>query len=106
MEWYRAQLKSKLPELFEKWEERIGVKANEVGVKNMRTKWGKCNTKDKRVWINLQLAKKPIEYLEYMVVHELVHLLEKNHMTVFVDYMDKFWPDWRVTKEELMLEYK
>lgn len=100
-EWYRAQLKSKIPELFEKWEARIGVKANEVGVKNMRTKWGTCNTKDKRVWINLQLAKKPVECLEYVVVHELVHLLEKNHTPVFVEYMDKYLPDWRVTKEEL-----
>lgn len=100
-EWYRAQLKSKLPELFEKWETRIGVKANDIGVKNMRTKWGTCNTKDKRVWINLQLAKKPVECLEYVVVHELVHLLEKNHTPAFVGYMDKFLPDWRVTKEEL-----
>lgn len=100
-EWYRAQLKSKIPELFEKWEVRIGVKANEVGVKNMRTKWGTCNTKDKRVWINLQLAKKPVECLEYVVVHELVHLLEKNHTPMFVEYMDKYLPDWRATKEEL-----
>lgn len=100
-EWYRAQLKLKLPELFKKWEARIGVTANDVGVKKMRTKWGTCNTKDKRVWINLQLAKKPVECLEYVVVHELVHLLEKNHTPVFVEYMDKYLPDWRVTKEEL-----
>ncbi len=67
----------------------------------MLTRWGTCNTKDKRIWINLQLAKKPVNCLEYIVVHELVHLIEKNHTTVFVEYMDKFLPDWRVTKDEL-----
>ena len=100
-EWYRAQLKVKLPGLVEKWEGIIGVKANAVGVKNMLTKWGTCNSKDKRVWVNLQLAKKPIECLEYVVVHELVHLLEKNHSPSFLGYMDKFLPDWRITKDEL-----
>lgn len=67
----------------------------------MRTRWGTCNTKDKRIWINLQLAKKPAECLEYVVIHELVHLLEKNHTPVFIAHMDKFLPDWRATKEEL-----
>ncbi len=100
-EWYRAQLKAKLPEFVQKWEVIIGVKANTVGVKNMLTKWGTCNTKDKRIWINLQLAKKPIECLEYVVVHELVHLLEKNHSSAFLGYMDRFLPNWRVTKDEL-----
>jgi predicted metal-dependent hydrolase len=100
-EWYRAQLKERLPEIITKWEEVIGVKAEYFGVKNMRTRWGTCNTKDKRIWINLQLAKKPVECLEYVVVHELVHLLEKNHTQVFLNFMDKFLPDWRVTKEEL-----
>ena len=55
----------------------------------------------KRIWLNLQLAKKPVNCLEYVVVHELVHLLEKNHNAAFVDYMDKFLPNWRVTKDEL-----
>ena len=100
-EWYRKQLKEKLPELVEKWEEIIGVKAETVRVKNMLTRWGTCNTKDKRIWINLQLAKKPIECLEYVVVHELVHLLEKSHNSVFVEYMDKYLPDWRVKKDLL-----
>ncbi|WFF74531.1 M48 family metallopeptidase [Proteiniclasticum sp. QWL-01] len=92
---------TKLPEFINKWEEIIGVKANSVGVKIMRTRWGTCNTKDKRIWINLQLAKKPAECLEYVVIHELVHLLEKNHTPVFIAHMDKFLPDWRATKEEL-----
>jgi predicted metal-dependent hydrolase len=100
-EWYRAELKAKLPALIEKWEKIIGVQINDFGVKNMRTKWGTCNVKDKRIWINLQLAKKPVACLEYIVVHELVHLLEKNHTSVFIEYMDKFLPGWRVTKDEL-----
>lgn len=100
-EWYRAEIKAKLPALIEKWEDTIGVKANSVGVKKMLTRWGTCNVEDKKVWVNLQLAKKPVNCLEYIVVHELVHLLEKNHTNVFVEYMDKFLPDWRIVKEEL-----
>jgi predicted metal-dependent hydrolase len=100
-EWYRAEIKEKLPALIEKWEGAIGVRANAVGVKNMRTRWGTCNVKGRRIWINLQLAKKPVNCLEYIVVHELVHLIEKNHTTVFVEYMDKFLPNWRVVKDEL-----
>lgn len=100
-EWYRTEIKAKLPGLFNKWENVIGVKANAIGVKNMRTRWGTCNTRDKRIWINLQLAKKPVACLEYIVVHELVHLLERNHTPVFYGYMDKFLPDWRLTKDEL-----
>lgn len=100
-EWYRNELKDKIPALIEKWEQIIGVKANSWGVRNMKTRWGTCNTKEKRVWINLQLAKKPVNCLEYVVVHELVHLLEKKHSSVFVEYMDKFLPNWRITKDEL-----
>lgn len=100
-EWYRAQLKAELPALIKKWENIIGVKANFTGVKNMRTRWGSCNVRDKRVWVNLQLAKKPLPCLEYIVVHELVHLLEKNHSQVFYSYMDYFLPDWRAVKAEL-----
>ncbi|NLO40476.1 MAG: M48 family metallopeptidase [Ruminiclostridium sp.] len=101
IEWYRKQLKEKLPMFIEKWEGIIGVQAESVRVKNMLTKWGTCNTQTKHIWINLQLAKKPIECLEYVVVHELVHLLEKTHNSVFIDYMDKYLPDWRVTKDLL-----
>lgn len=101
IEWYREQLKDRLPQLFEKWEKIIGVKAESVRVKDMLTRWGSCNTRDKRIWINLQLAKKPIECLEYVVVHELVHLLEKSHNMVFKGYMDEFLPDWPTTKNLL-----
>ena len=101
IEWYREQLKEKLPGVIKKWEDIIGVKTDSVRIKNMRTRWGTCNTKAKRIWINLQLAKMPTECLEYIVVHELVHLLEKSHNKVFKGYMDKFLPDWRVTKDLL-----
>ncbi len=99
--WYRQQLKEKLPPLFEKWESIIKVKANCFRVKNMKTRWGTCNVRDKRVWINLKLVKKPIECLEYIIVHELVHLLEKSHNEVFTAYLDNFLPDWRIEKAKL-----
>lgn len=100
-EWYRKQLRSKLPPLFDKWEQTIGVHADDVKIKDMLTKWGTCNTIDKRIWINLQLAKKPLRCLEYVVVHELVHLREKSHNTNFILMMDEYLPDWRARREEL-----
>ena len=99
--WYRKQLRSKLPPLIEKWEIVLGVHDNEVKIKDMRTKWGTCNPIAKRIWINLQLVKKPPRCLEYVVVHELVHLLEKSHNGRFVALMDEYLSDWRVRKEEL-----
>lgn len=100
-QWYRKQLIKMLPKLFDKWQGIIGVKAESVRVKNMKTRWGSCNTRDKRIWINVQLAKKPIICLEYVVVHELVHLLEGSHNAVFKNYMDMFLPNWRIIKKEL-----
>lgn len=100
-EWYRAELKEQLPSLIAKWENVIGVKVDFVGVRNMRTRWGSCNITRKRVWFNLQLAKKPVHCLEYVVVHELVHLLERNHNKIFKGYMDRFLPEWRVLKSQL-----
>jgi len=99
--WYRKQLRLKLFPLFEKWEAIIGVHANEVKIKDMLTKWGTCNAVDKRIWINLQLAKKPLPCLEYVVVHELVHFKENTHNQHFVLLMDEYLPDWRARKEIL-----
>ena len=99
--WYREHIKKEIPPLIEKWQNVIPVVINDWGVKNMKTRWGTCNVKDKRIWLNLQLAKKHPPCLEYVVVHELVHLLEKKHNKDFVTYMDKFLPDWRTTKDEL-----
>ena len=107
-DWYRNQLKNKLPEVIQKCEQVVGVHASEWKVKNMRTKWGTCNIDQKRIWINLQLAKKTPECLVYVVTHELVHLLERNHNEQFQKYMDIFLPEWRIVKEKLnqqMLDY-
>ena len=100
-EWYRKQLKQQLPELLEKWEAQIGVKANDWGVKQMKTKWGTCNTDAKRIWLNLELAKKPVICLEYILVHELVHLHERHHNDRFIALMDEFMPKWRLYRDEL-----
>jgi len=99
--WYRDEMKKVLPEMIKKWEKKIGVKSNDFGVKIMRTKWGSCNIEAKRIWLNLELAKKPLECLEYIVVHELVHLLERNHNDKFIRYMNEFMPKWRFHRDEL-----
>lgn len=100
-EWYRSEMKKQVPELIAKWENIIGVKANEWAIKQMRTKWGTCNINQKRVWLNLELSKKPIICLEYIILHELIHLLERNHNDRFVSYMNQFMPKWRIHRDEL-----
>lgn len=100
-EWYREELKREIPILLKKWQDIMGVSINSFGVKDMKTRWGTCNIKDKRIWLNLKLAKRPYKCLEYVVVHELTHIFERNHNDVFKRYMDKFMPDWRNIKEEL-----
>ncbi len=100
-EWYRGQLKRQIPELIEKWEKKLDVKVSERQVKLMKTKWGSCNIQKKRIWINLELAKKPLQCLEYIIVHEIVHLLERHHNDKFLYYMDNFLPNWKQLKTEL-----
>ncbi len=100
-EWYRARLKVRIQPLIQKWQEIIGVQINEWAVKQMKTRWGTCNTRAKRIWINLELAKRSEESLEYIIVHELMHLLERHHNEKFKALMDKYLPDWRVRKERL-----
>ena len=99
--WYRQQLKELIPKYISKWEVRMKVRVAEFGVKKMKTKWGSCNRDAKRIWLNLELAKKPVECLEYIVVHEMIHLLERNHNERFIAYIDKYLPQWRHYKEEL-----
>lgn len=82
-------------------EKVIGVNTKDWGVKRMRTRWGTCNIKAKRIWINLELAKKPIECLEYIIVHELIHLLERLHNDKFKAYMNRFYPKWKMQKKIL-----
>ena len=100
-EWYRSELKALIPHLIKKWEPIMGVKVESWGVKLMKTKWGSCNIAAKRIWLNLELAKKNPACLEYIVVHEMVHLLERLHNQNFVAHMDEFLPNWRSTKAEL-----
>lgn len=100
-EWYRAELKKVLAELLPKWEKTLGVQANEVKVQTMRTKWGSCNTEKGNLLFNIELAKKPYDCIEYVVVHELSHLLERTHNDNFIAYLDKYLPNWKHLKEEL-----
>lgn len=100
-DWYRSQLKEQVPYLLEKWEYVIGVELNDWGIKKMKTRWGSCNQRDKRIWLNLELAKKPLHCLEFIIVHELTHLLERRHNDRFKALMDNFMPEWRYCKEEL-----
>jgi len=100
-EFFRQQLKESVPALITKWEKRMNVHVNEFGIRKMKTKWGTCNREAKRIWLNLELAKKPVECLEYIVVHELAHLLERHHNDRFIALMDGFMPKWRFFKAEL-----
>lgn len=93
--WYREQLRSSAGPLLEEWQDFIGVRLEFWGVKRMKTKWGSCNHQTKRIWLNAELAKKPLACVEYIVVHELVHLLEPSHGDRFVALMDEHLPDWR-----------
>lgn len=99
--YYRERLKARIAELLPVWESKIGVTAADWGVKKMKTKWGSCNTQARRIWLNLELAKKPPECLEFILVHELVHLLERNHNDRFKAHMDKLLPDWRERRDLL-----
>lgn len=100
-EWYRARLKEEIPKLIEKWEKPMGVAVSEFGVKQMKTRWGSCNIRAKRIWLNLELAKKSPACLESVVVHEMVHLLERYHNKRFYRLMDSFFPQWREIEKEL-----
>lgn len=101
LEWYRENLKNIIPVYIEKWEEVMKVKVNNFGIKLMKTRWGTCNVRDKKIWINLELAKKNPRCIEYVVVHEMVHLLERSHNDIFKGYMSKFLPNWKSIKDEL-----
>ena len=99
--WYREHLRSQVPPLLAKWEPKMGVSVNEVCIKKMKTLWGSCNIRAKRVWLNLELAKKPHSCLVYVLVHEMVHLLERDHNDRFRELMDGFLPQWRTYRDEL-----
>jgi predicted metal-dependent hydrolase len=102
--WYRRRLKEEIAPLMAKWEGIIGVKVAEWGVKQMKTKWGTCTIEVRRIWLNLELIKKPVHCLEYIIVHEMMHLLERHHNERFIGYMNRFMPLWQYYREELNRE--
>lgn len=102
--WYRERLRGLVPPLLAKWDSLLGVHASAWGIKKMKTKWGSCNVDSRRIWLNLELAKKPVRCLEYLVVHELAHLIERLHDGRFVAILDRHLPHWRRCREELNSE--
>ena len=100
-QWYRGQLRKLVPPLLEKWQPALGVIAVEWGIKKMKTKWGACNPQARRIWLNLELVKKPAQCLEYIAAHELAHLLERHHNDRFIAIMDRHLPQWRSIRQEL-----
>jgi len=99
--WYRRQLRAEIPDLIKTWEPRVGAEVADWGIKKMKTRWGSCNTDARRVWLNLELVKKPPGCLEYILVHEMVHLLERRHTERFRRLMDGLMPDWRFRRDQL-----
>lgn len=100
-EWYRSKLKEKIEIYLPKWENITGLRCESWQTKYMTTRWGTCNTNTGKIWLNLQLAKKPIECLEYVILHELAHLKVRNHGAEFVDILDQHMPYWRSVKKTL-----
>jgi hypothetical protein len=100
-EWYREQLKIAVPPLLAKWEPLMGVRVKRFFVQRMKTRWGSCNPETGGIRLNSELAKKPPECLEYLVVHELTHLLEPTHNDRFMLLLERFIPRWKFHKEEL-----
>lgn len=100
-EWYREQLRQALPPLLTRWQSELGVSVERFFVRRMKTKWGSCNPTTRTIRLNTELAKKPPECLEYVLVHELVHLLVPTHNARFVELMDRFMPSWQVHRQAL-----
>ncbi len=98
---YREQLTKIIPKFIADFEKKMHVKVDEFRIKKMKTRWGTCNPMARRIWINLELAKKPAQCLEYIVLHEMVHLLERHHNKKFFAHMDHFMPAWRDHRNKL-----
>lgn len=99
--WYRAQLRIQLLPLVAKWEPRVGVAVEELRIRKMKTRWGSANAPARRIWLNLELVKKPASCLEYVLVHEMVHFLERHHNERFRQLMDRVMRSWRLRRDEL-----
>ena len=100
-QWYRSQMKVPVPSLIARWAPVMGVKVAGFYVQQMKTKWGSCNHRAGTIRLNTELAKKPKECLEYIVVHEIAHLLEPTHNPRFIAVMDRFMPNWRLWRDRL-----
>lgn len=101
--WCREEIKKSIIPILEKWEPLTGVRIRQFGVRKMKTRWGSCNITAARIWLNLSLIHLSPQFLEYVTVHEMVHLLERGHNARFKGFMDRFIPDWRNLKKELGL---
>lgn len=99
--WYRERLREQFPPLLAKWEPEVGVTVADLRIRKMKTRWGSCNAAARRIWLNLELAKKPASCLEYILVHEMVHFLERHHNERFRALMDRLMPTWRLCREQL-----
>jgi predicted metal-dependent hydrolase len=100
-QWYRERLREMVPALIEKWQPTLRVKVAAWRIKKMKTKWGSCNAHARRIWLNLELIKKPVECVEYLVVHEMAHLLVRRHGDQFQALMDRHFPRWRMVRKIL-----
>ena len=100
-EWYRKKLKEQIPAMITEWEPRIGVVVADWGVRKMKTRWGSCNIKARRIWLNLELAKQSLSCLEYVVVHEMIHLIERHHNDLYKSLLSDLLPNWQTTRDEL-----
>jgi predicted metal-dependent hydrolase len=92
--WYRGQIRAAVPGIIKRWESVLGVKVERVFIRRMRTKWGSCSRTSGSIRLNTDLAKKPLECLEYIVVHEMAHLVEPTHNARFIALMDRVMPNW------------
>lgn len=99
--WYRNQIRGELPSLLDKWQQRLKVRANHIFVQRMKTRWGGCNPQTRNIRLNTELAKKPRDCLEYVLIHELAHLITRHHDAGFVALMDRWLPHWRAARRRL-----
>lgn len=99
--WYREQIRAALPALLTVWEPRVGVRVNGIFIQQMKTKWGSCNPRAGTVRLNTEIAKKPNECLEYVLLHEMLHLVEPTHNAHFIALIDRFMPRWQLLRQRL-----
>lgn len=100
-DWHKSLLQQEIPPLIKKWQNKLGVKISSHSFQYMKTMWGNCNPTTKHIRLNTELVKKPIELVEYIIVHELAHLIEPNHSKHFDKILDGHYPSWRKAKAEL-----